>query len=139
GIGLLELILILIVLLIIVGPAKLPEVAGTISRGIRKFRQATAELSKDFKEIAVEVKDVEKEVGGTVGHGAGLTGELREVAKEIKDGGKEISTTLKPDTGLTREFKEVAKEIEDVAKEVGTAPNSTPKEMAETQRGESRE
>ncbi len=126
GIGSLELVLILIVLLIAVGPAKLPEVAGAIGRGIRKFKQATMELSKDLKEMADEVKDVEKEVTTTLKPDKGLTEDLKEVAKEINDVGKEIKTTLDPTKGLTRDFKEVGEEVKDVGKEVGTALNPTP-------------
>ena len=62
-----------IILLIVVGPTRLPEVAATIGRGMRKLRQATTELSKDFKEMADEVKDAEKEVSTALDPTTGLT------------------------------------------------------------------
>ena len=97
GIGTLELILILIVLLIVVGPARLPEVAGAIGKGIRKFRAATTELSRDFKEMAEEVKDTENEVNSMMSPKIGLTGELNKVAGEIDNVRKEMNTALKSD------------------------------------------
>jgi len=47
-IGFPELILILIIALIVFGPGKLPELGGAIGRGIREFRKATQELTRDF-------------------------------------------------------------------------------------------
>jgi TatA/E family protein of Tat protein translocase len=42
--GHLWIIIALIVVLIIFGPGKLPELGGAIGRGIREFRKATSEL-----------------------------------------------------------------------------------------------
>lgn len=44
GIGMPELILILVIALIVLGPAKLPEIARTLGRGMREFRRATDDL-----------------------------------------------------------------------------------------------
>lgn len=134
GIGPLELIVILLILLIVIGPAKLPEVAGAIGRGIRKFREATTELTKDFKEMAEEVKDAEKEVSTALDPTGGLTKDLKEMAKEVKDVGQEINTSLKLDTGLTKDFKEMAKEIKDVSKEASTALDPAPEEKSDAQK-----
>jgi TatA/E family protein of Tat protein translocase len=136
GIGPLELILILLVLLIVIGPAKLPEVAGTIGRAIRKFREATAELSKDFKEMAEEVKDAEKEASTALDPTGGLSKDFKEMAKEVKDVRQEINTALKLDTGLTKDFKGMAKEIKDVTKEASSALGPTPEEEADAQKEE---
>ena len=75
GIGPLELLLVLIILLIVVGPARLPEVVSKIGKGMRMLKQATNELSNDFKEMADEVKDSGKEVSSALGPVAGLPGE----------------------------------------------------------------
>jgi sec-independent protein translocase protein TatA len=40
GIGVPELIIILVVALVIFGPGKLPEIGGALGRGIRDFRRA---------------------------------------------------------------------------------------------------
>lgn len=46
GIGVPELILILVVGLIVFGPGKLPEVARSLGKGIREFKKATNVLSQ---------------------------------------------------------------------------------------------
>lgn len=45
GIGIQELILILVVALIVFGPKQLPEVAKSIGRGIREIKKITSEVS----------------------------------------------------------------------------------------------
>ncbi len=45
-----ELILILLVAMIVLGPEKLPEAAGSIGRWIREFRRVTAELTQQFED-----------------------------------------------------------------------------------------
>jgi len=48
GMGPLELVLIVVLALIVFGPAKLPEIMGQVGRAIGDFRRATSELSDEF-------------------------------------------------------------------------------------------
>ena len=50
GIGLPELILIMAVALIVVGPEKLPELAKALGRGIVELKKAAASLKESFEE-----------------------------------------------------------------------------------------
>jgi len=43
GIGMPELLVILVIILIIFGAGKLPEIGGAIGKGIRNFKKATNE------------------------------------------------------------------------------------------------
>ena len=52
GIGMPELIIILIIILIIFGAGKLPEIGSGIGRGIKNFRKATKEAPEQPDEIA---------------------------------------------------------------------------------------
>ncbi len=61
GIGMPELILILIIALIIFGPKKLPELGKALGRGIREFRQATNELKEGIN-IEEGVNESKKEI-----------------------------------------------------------------------------
>ncbi len=55
GIGMPELILILVVALIVIGPKKLPDMAKSLGRAVNEFKSAT----QDFKDsIDTEVKDI---------------------------------------------------------------------------------
>ena len=57
GIGMPELLLVLAIALIVVGPKKLPELARALGRGIAEFKKATNELKEsldtntDFSEL----------------------------------------------------------------------------------------
>ncbi len=43
GIGMLELLVIMVIILIVFGVGKLPEIGGAIGRGIQNFKMATHE------------------------------------------------------------------------------------------------
>jgi Tat protein translocase TatB subunit len=50
GIGMPELLLILALALIVIGPKKLPDIARALGRGLAEFRRATDELKHTFHE-----------------------------------------------------------------------------------------
>ena len=58
GIGMPELIVILVIILIIFGAGKLPQIGEGIGKGIRNFRKATKD--KDQEEIDVTPKKTEE-------------------------------------------------------------------------------
>ena len=58
GIGMPELIIILIIVLIIYGAGKLPEIGSGIGKGIKNFKQATKD-AKDTKEIESSSTDTD--------------------------------------------------------------------------------
>ena len=56
GIGMQELLIILVLVLVIFGAKRLPEIGGGLGRAIRNFRQAASEPD----EIDINPKDKEK-------------------------------------------------------------------------------
>jgi len=50
GIGFPEIVVILVVALLIFGPAKLPELARSLGRGLAEFRRASADLRHSLQE-----------------------------------------------------------------------------------------
>jgi Tat protein translocase TatB subunit len=68
GIGFPELLLILVVALIVVGPSRLPDLARALGRGYAEFRRATDELKETFeqddtvREIRQEFQSAQHEV-----------------------------------------------------------------------------
>ena len=58
GIGMPELIIILVIILIIFGAGKLPEIGAGIGKGIKNFKKATSEVEN---EEAKEAKKIEEE------------------------------------------------------------------------------
>jgi len=57
GIGMPELLLILGLALIVLGPKKLPELAKALGKGLSEFRRATDELKDEFRKMEHEVED----------------------------------------------------------------------------------
>ncbi len=57
GIGMPELLLILGLALIVLGPKKLPELAKALGKGMAEFRRATDELKQEFRQMEHEVDD----------------------------------------------------------------------------------
>ena len=68
GIGMPELLLLLAIALIVVGPKKLPELAKALGRGFAEFKKATNELkesldtSTDFTELKQSFDDIQETV-----------------------------------------------------------------------------
>ena len=56
GIGMTELLVILAIGLIVIGPKKLPELARTLGKGLAEFRRASTEMRREFIEVADEVR-----------------------------------------------------------------------------------
>jgi len=72
GIGMPELILILAIALIILGPKKLPEIAKSLGRGISEFKKATQEFKEnlevdnDLREARDTILEVKEDLEETV-------------------------------------------------------------------------
>jgi len=57
GIGMPELLLILGLALIVLGPKKLPELARALGKGMAEFRRATDELKDEFNKMERDIED----------------------------------------------------------------------------------
>ena len=63
GIGMPEMLLILAIALIVIGPKKLPDLAKSLGRAMREFKKATNEL-KETMHIDEELSEVKKAFNG---------------------------------------------------------------------------
>jgi TatA/E family protein of Tat protein translocase len=84
GIGMPEMILILAIALIVIGPKKLPDLAKSLGRAMREFKKATNEF-KETMQIDSELSDVKKaftDINDNVKEAADLK---LEPAKKIDD------------------------------------------------------
>ena len=85
GVGPAELVVILVVALVFVGPERLPKLAADIARTIREIRKYTSSLAAEFNEV---VKDFEKDTEGerTVWKeiGEGLAGATKSMTEAVQ-------------------------------------------------------
>lgn len=95
GIGPAELILILVVTLIVLGPERMPEIARALARLMRDLRHAMDEVRDQFDEMTREdllgTKDIDTYYRETVDD----VKKSIEAPPEVKDIGKEIEESVR--------------------------------------------
>ncbi|MDY6911964.1 MAG: Sec-independent protein translocase protein TatB [Chloroflexota bacterium] len=93
GIGFPEIVLILVIALLLVGPRRLPEVARTMGKAMRKFKLATTELTRSLtEEIDSETRDIKKDI--------------REAAEEVAFDAKQLQKGIEKNLDLGPEVKQ---------------------------------
>ena len=65
GIGMPELIIIMVIALIVIGPSKLPDLAKAIAKGMAEFRKATREI-KEGLDLSEEFNDAKEDLVDSV-------------------------------------------------------------------------
>jgi sec-independent protein translocase protein TatB len=91
GVGPLELVVILVVALIFVGPDRLPRLAADIARTIREIRKYTGSLAAEFQEV---VKDVEKQTESERGLWKDVTEGIGGATKQVTDAVRTVRTDV---------------------------------------------
>ena len=110
NIGFSELIIVLLIAFLVVGPKGLPKVARWLGRMVKKLRQMIQEVKKE-----TGWSDLEKEYKDT----------KNDVEKAVKD--------LKDDLDVTKELKDAADDVNKSVKSVADELHSTGKDLeAET-------
>jgi sec-independent protein translocase protein TatB len=98
GVGFLELLVIMVLTVLVVGPDRLPEAAAQIARFIRQARSYANYVAKDFNEVVTEL---EKEVGASREDWKEIAsivgGPAASIARELE----RTNTELKAATDLT--------------------------------------
>ena len=95
GVGVFELLVILIIAAIVVGPDKLPQVATDLAKWIRQTRAYARHLLGDFNEVIAELekeagtsREDWKEIASVITRtGGSLTEELNNVTRDLKQAG----------------------------------------------------
>jgi Tat protein translocase TatB subunit len=63
GIGMPELLVILVIALLVVGPKKLPDIARTLGKGLSEFRKVAEDATETLKET-LKTDDLKKDMDG---------------------------------------------------------------------------
>jgi Tat protein translocase TatB subunit len=56
GIGTTELLVILAIALVVLGPKRLPELARSLGRGMAEFRRASSDMRREFLDVAEDAR-----------------------------------------------------------------------------------
>ena len=100
GIGLPELIIIMVIALIVIGPSKLPDLAKALGRGMAEFRKASQEikeslnLDEDIQEVKRDLRQSMEDFDRPMGSEALDSIEKAEVKDEIHDEAPESNEDL---------------------------------------------
>jgi sec-independent protein translocase protein TatB len=109
GIGLPELIVIMAVALIIIGPKKLPDLARALGKGMAEFRKATQEI-KESLDVDKELHDLKKDLVDSVSGTNEPPVDMRdEEGKAEKAAGDEVAALL-PEEAEKEKVEETAPE-----------------------------
>jgi len=93
GVGYSEIMIILLVALVVFGPARLPELAGQVGKWVREFRRMTADLTEEFEKTVAEADDIRKVVTGEVDS---MRSHVASVGNSVKKDLKGAAGTAKP-------------------------------------------
>jgi Tat protein translocase TatB subunit len=133
GVGLPELLVILLITLIVVGPQRLPEMAAQIARAMREFRRYTSNLSREVTEALEDlekeyntVREEWKEVSEAVRHDVKAV--EAEVSGAVEDARAGLSVEERAAGGQTSPQATSSKVIsmEDAARRSGRPPEGSP-------------
>ena len=117
-IGFTEIIVILIVALVVLGPDKLPIYMKKFGEAVREFKKYSGELTEDLKENVIAPLDEAQKP-------------LREAMEPLENLDKELKSNVKD---LENSFRDIGKPKPEPAKEEAAQAEETPKapEAAET-------
>jgi Tat protein translocase TatB subunit len=96
GIGMPEMLLILAIALIVIGPKKLPDLAKSLGRAFAEFKRATSEL-KDSFEMDSELKDIKttfNEMSSEIKEAIDIDVDNIPEKQDLSDNSKDVKTTL---------------------------------------------
>ncbi|MDI6781146.1 MAG: Sec-independent protein translocase protein TatB [bacterium] len=89
GIGTQELIVIMIIALIVIGPNKLPEIGRVLGRGLREIKKATDEIKNQVSAEIRNTDEVKEQVPVEIGN-----------IQTTDDGAQQADSNIAPSTSV---------------------------------------
>ena len=121
-----ELLIIFVVILFIVGPDKIPSFAKKIGEGLKAFKSATSDVTKELKENVV---DPLNEASAPLREAMEPLTEMKdEINKSVADIKKDVSGLANPLQASKTEKKDSAAPGSEAAKEAPAAQADPPQE-----------
>jgi TatA/E family protein of Tat protein translocase len=125
GIGIPELIIIMVIALVIIGPSKLPELAKALGKGMAEFRKATQEI-KDTLDLDEDIREIKDDIVDSIS-GIDKAIDVEETAKS-----EDIETTASEDIETS-----ASEDIETTTSEDKKTAEAEEKETAMSEKEES--
>lgn len=82
GIGMPELIIILAIALVVIGPTKLPDLARSLGKGMAEFKRATNDFKRGVEEEVRVAEEKEQQAAETASKAAAEPEPVKEAPKE---------------------------------------------------------
>jgi len=126
GIGMPELLIILGLALVILGPKKLPGMAKGLGRAMREFKKATEDMKEELREETTELGEIKDTIMGEVDRAT----EPEETGEESIESEEEVETAVE-DTGTEKavedtENRDVVDETDGRKESIEDAEKSPP-------------
>ena len=130
NIGFGEILIVLVVAFVIVGPDDLPKVARWLGRGVRKLRLMIRDIKREtgWDEVEKEAKEVQRDVKATMRE-LDVSADLRDAVKDVKSEISGISKDMQADVQrLDRELKAGAESLDGEVREAVNAADGALKD-----------
>ena len=138
NIGFGEILIVLVVAFVIVGPDDLPRVARWLGRSLRRLRLLMRDIKREtgWDEVEKEVRGVSREVKQTIRE-VDVSADLKEAAESVRQEVKGVSDDLEKDIksfdqGMKTEIKAMDAELRQAADEGKPTANIKEDEQNET-------
>lgn len=121
NIGITEIILLLLIAFVVVGPNDLPKVARALGRFVRYLRNMLKEIKREtgFDEVADELRGVNREIRREI-KDLDIREDLRQVETDVRKELKSVESEVNL-KGLQGDLKKTEDEINDGLRAVGQA------------------
>lgn len=121
GIG--EVLIILVVILFIVGPDKIPDFARKVAEGLKAFRNATSGVTKEIRENVIQpLNEASAPLREAMEPINEIRAEINDLTSSLKKDAQEIADSLSQEAqGVTEEIKEAGSVVTEGIKEAGSA------------------
>lgn len=133
NIGVGELLIVLLVAFVIVGPDDLPRVARWLGRQVRKLRLMMQNIKAEtgWDELEREVNDVRKDVNATVRQ-LDVSANLKSAVKDVQDEIKGASKGIEEDIGqIDRDLKQQLKATDGEVRAAVTSQSEASREKSD--------
>ncbi|MDX9727160.1 MAG: twin-arginine translocase TatA/TatE family subunit [Bacteroidales bacterium] len=118
-----EIFVIIIVVLLLFGADKLPEIARTVSKGMRDFRKATDDIKREFEESTSEIRKDIADVTNSI------TSDVNDISDTIQRDANEVAGNIEKNINEFRE--DVDRDLNEVKTNLEAEPPAENKAVAE--------